>query len=86
MRVTLIADVQGLRDEQAKLAEIVSVQAKTIARQEEQINGERGLSAAITTQTAEIRGLRKAAYWVAGLIVAGSVTMAFSALQLVGGH
>jgi hypothetical protein len=58
---------------------------KLIARQEEQINGERGISSAINAQTGEIRGLRKAAYWVAGLIVAGSITMAFAALQLVGG-
>jgi hypothetical protein len=84
--MSLVTEVQAVREEQAKLAEIISVQAKTIARQEEQINGERGLNAALNAQTLEIRGLRRAAYWVAGLIITGSITMAFSAFSLVGGH
>lgn len=84
--MTLINDVNAVRDEQARLASIVADQARIIARQEEQINGERGLSAAINTQTQEIRGLRRAAYWVAGVIITGSITMAFSAFSLIGGH
>lgn len=84
--MTLINDVNDVRAEQARLSSIVAEQARIIARQEEQINGERGLSAAINMQTQEIRGLRRAAYWVAGLIVAGSITMAFSAISLIGGH
>lgn len=84
--MTLINDVNDVRTEQARLSSIVADQARIIARQEEQINGERGLSAAINMQTQEIRGLRRAAYWVAGLIVAGSITMAFSAISLIGGH
>jgi hypothetical protein len=81
--MTLIGDLETVRQEQARQAAELEAETRRGARHEEQINGERGLSAAINAQTAEIRGLRKAAYWVAGLIVAGSITMAFSAISLV---
>lgn len=81
--MTLLEVLETVRKEQARQATEIEAEARLLARHEEQINGERGLSAAITAQTLEIRGLRKAAYWVAGLIVAGSITMAFSAISLV---
>lgn len=82
----LVTQVDELRRDVRNLRAEVEANAKTIAKQEEQLNGERGMSAAINQQTIEIRSLRKAAYWVGGLIVTGSITMAFSALSLVGGH
>ena len=65
----------------------------TLNRHEEQISGERGLSAAINqlgvdlaessrAEAEAIGQLRKAAYWVGGLIVAGSISFAFSVLTL----
>ena len=76
--MTVFEDVRALRKE-------VEAATTTVERHEEQINGKRGLSAAIDTLTAEVRGLRKAAYWLAGLIVASSVGFAFSVLTVFGG-
>lgn len=83
--MTLLSQFEDLKMKVAILEKKTQEQAATVARQEEQINGERGLSAAINAQTAEIRGLRKAAYMVAALIVGGSITFAFSAFSLIGG-
>lgn len=72
---------------QAAVSEVtkaVEDNKSAIERHEEQINGQRGLSAAIDGLAGEVKGLRKAAYWVAGLIIAGSITFAFSALTLIG--
>jgi hypothetical protein len=49
----------------------------------EQVGGERGLSAAVTALAKEVASLRKAAYWVAGIIVASSIGFAFGVLALV---
>ena len=76
--MTLVSKVERLEEELPKVE-------ATAARLDQQINGPRGQATALLELAAEIRSLRKAAYWVAGLIVAGSVTMAFSALSLVGG-
>ena len=76
--MTLVSKVERLEEEQAKTEAIAQ-------RLDQQINGPRGQSTALLELAGEIRSLRRAAYWVAGLIVAGSVTMAFSALSLVGG-
>lgn len=84
--MSLLTDLEAVQREQNRLAAVVDEQARIIARQEEQLNGERGMSAALNANTAEVRGLRKAMYWVAGLIVAGSISMAFAALPLIGGH
>jgi hypothetical protein len=56
---------------------------KEVASLREQISGERGLSAAINALSQEVASLRKAAYWVAGLLVASSIAFAFSVLTLV---
>jgi hypothetical protein len=82
--MTLLQDVEALRVEVDRLAEVVNTNKDGLGRHEEQINGERGLSAAIKQLSEEVRGLRRAAYWVAGLIVAGSITFAFSVLAVVG--
>lgn len=82
--MSLLADMDAFRLELGRQADLIEAQGKVIAKQEEQINGERGLSAAINTLMDEVRGLRKAMYWVAGLIVMGSIGMAFTAIQLVG--
>jgi hypothetical protein len=56
---------------------------KEVASLREQISGERGLSAAITALAVEVAALRKAAYWVAGIIVASSIGFAFGVLALM---
>lgn len=81
--MTLLDDIAKLQGRCAELdAQVEKLQTR-VERQDEQINGERGISAAITAQTKEISSLRKAAYWVAGLIVAGSIGFAFSVLLLI---
>jgi hypothetical protein len=82
--MSLLTDIDTIRRELQRHATVIEEQAKIIARQDEQLNGERGMSAALNANTAEVRGLRKAMYWVAGLIVAGSISMVFAALPLVG--
>lgn len=82
--MTLASDVQALRREVAEALSQLEKVRSTTERHEEQINGQRGLSAAIDALAVEVRSLRKAMYWVAGLIVAGSIGFAFGVLQLVG--
>jgi dsDNA-specific endonuclease/ATPase MutS2 len=110
--------VEKLKDQVAQLNKELELQKALNARREEQIGGERGLSATISSShkelkdlltasnaelkdrlaqsnkelkellaasSSETKGMKRAMYWVAGLIVAGSIGMAFGALQLVGG-
>lgn len=72
-------------DDVRKLQQDFESQTAQLGRHEEQINGARGQSAAIDALAAEIKSLRRAAYWVAGIIIVGSITFAFSALSLIGG-
>lgn len=87
--MSLVREVEELKLEFAQVVEKSEKQDKINARLEEQINGERGLSATLTQVNKdlkdEIKGVKKAMYWVAGIIVAGSITMAFSAFSLIGG-
>lgn len=83
--MTLIDDVQRLQARCKELEEAAETRERRLSLLEEQVNGERGISAAIKAQTAEISSLRKAAYWVAGVIVAGAIAFAFAALQLSAG-
>lgn len=82
--MTLIEDIQKLRDELDQLTDTVSTNNLFMTRHEEQISGERGLSASIKDLSNEVKSLRKAAYWVGGVIVAGAITFAFSVMALVG--
>lgn len=61
----------------------VDANRSDLERHEEQLNGARGISAALEALAIEVRSLRRAAYWVAGVIVVASITFAFSVLQLV---
>lgn len=72
-------------DDIRKLQQNDEMHSAQLGRHEEQINGSRGQSAAIDLLAAEIKSLRRAAYWVAGIIIVGSITFAFSALSLIGG-
>lgn len=82
--MTVLDDVRMLREELSAVAEIVDANKDALSKHEEQINGQRGLSAAIDSLSAEIKGLRTAAYWVAGVIIAGSITFAFTTMTLIG--
>lgn len=81
--MTLIDDIRKIQDIVRDLRAQVEANQTAIARNDEQVNGPRGLSAAIDELTREVAGLRKAAYWVAGLIVAGAISFAFSVLLLI---
>lgn len=83
--MALTDDVHRLQDKCKDLEAQGEQREKRLGRLEEQINGERGISAAVNEQTREIKGLRKAAYWVAGVIVAGAITFAFAAMSLADG-
>lgn len=83
--MTLIDDVRRLQEKCHTLEEQGDERERRLGRLEEQVNGERGISAAITQQTQEIASLRKAAYWVAGVIITGSVGFAFAAMSLGSG-
>lgn len=83
--MTLVQDVQRLQDKCRELEREKDDLRTHVNRLEEQVNGERGLSAVLTMVLEEIKGLRKGAYWVAGVIVAGAIAFAFAALQLSAG-
>lgn len=83
--MTLVDDLRTIRVELERVAVAVEENHAVIARHEEQISGARGLSVAIQDVAQEIKSLRKAAYWVGGVIVAGAITFAFSVMALVGG-
>ena len=82
--MTLASDVERLTQSVAQLTSLEENTAKLAAAHEQQISGDRGISDTLVTLAEEIRSLRRAAYWVAGIIVAGSITFAFSALTLLG--
>lgn len=82
--MTLLQDMEALRGEVIRVAGMTNANRDTVAQHEEQINGRGGLAVAIDELAAEVRGLRRAAYWVGGLIVAGSITFAFSVLAIIG--
>lgn len=81
--MTIADDLREVKEESNRLRSELDTAKGEITLLREQVLGERGLSATITAQTTEIRGLRKAAYWVAGLIVAGAISFAFSVLVLI---
>jgi Cu/Ag efflux pump CusA len=82
--MTLLEDVQALRRACNEITTQIRALQAASDRQEEQINGQRGLSATLNELALEIKGLRRAAYWVAGVIVTGSITFAFGVLRLAG--
>jgi hypothetical protein len=46
------------------------------------MNGQRGLSAAIDALAEEVKSLRRAMYWVGGIIFTGAIGFAFSVLTV----
>ncbi len=82
--MTLAQDVAKLREDVDKLSTYYEENSKGFDRHEEQINGRRGLQSSIDDLTKEVKSLRKAAYWVGGLIVAGAITFSFSVMALIG--
>jgi hypothetical protein len=87
--MTMVADVELLKREVETLKRELELQKAINTRRDEQIGGERGLSATITSHNAEvkadIRALRRILYTVLMAVVIGSITMAFSAFSLIGG-
>lgn len=81
--MTVIDDVRRLQEAVHQVQEQIEINRLRIERTDEQVNGVRGLSAAIDELAAEVKSLRKAAYWVAGLIVAAAISFAFSVLTLI---
>jgi hypothetical protein len=67
--MTLVEDVQALK--------------KTCSEQATVIDDLRTRLAVAERDCADIKGVRKAAYWVGGLIIAGAISFGFSVLALV---
>lgn len=80
--MTIITDIQRLSDAVREVEAQVEKNRSLLERHEEQISGTRGLSAALNALAEEVKSLRKAAYWVAGLIMASSIGFAFSVLTI----
>lgn len=76
--MSLLDDVRALNANLSAMEEKVNLH-------EEQINGRRGVQSALNELAVEVRSLRKAAYWVGGIIVASSIGFAFGVLALVPG-
>lgn len=81
----MLQDVKDLQRRVAVSEKELDVQGRALGSYEEQINGRRGMQAAINDLTLEVRSLRKAAYWVAGILIASSIGFAFGVLALVPG-
>jgi len=82
--MTLLGDMQKLREDARALRAQQDETARAVGRHEEQISGDRGLSAAITTLADEVKSMRRAMWTVGGGIVLAAVGFAFSVLQLTG--
>lgn len=65
------------------LQTVVEGDNKALTRLDEQVTGERGLSAALDLLSGEVAGLRKAAWALAAIIVTASIGFAFGVLALI---
>lgn len=81
--MTLLRRVEEIEQDSRELHVLIEATRDVLNRHEEQINGTRGLQHALDANTAAVKSLYKAAYWLAGIIVAGAIGFAFSVLQLV---
>jgi hypothetical protein len=81
--MTLTNDIHALRASVEKVEQLCDANAKLLAKQQEQISGEGGLVQSVRTLRTEFATIRKGGYWLAGVIVAGSITFAFSVLALI---
>jgi hypothetical protein len=76
-----LADIQRAVE---RLDGAVEKDGKAIALLEEQIGGDRGLNEAVKALAEQVSGLRRAAWWLAGIIVTSSIGFAFSVMLLIG--
>jgi hypothetical protein len=76
--MTLLDDVRRIREDVKTVKDLA-------VKHEEQINGKRGLQAAMEELSEELRGLRRALWTVGGGIVLASIGFGFSVLMLIGG-
>jgi len=92
--MTLLEDIQRLQKKCAEIERKVDALEEAQTRSLEQVGGERGLSAAVSMLSNEIKELRaetkaenakirNAGYKIAGLIVAASIGFGFSVLQFL---
>ncbi len=83
--MTVLEDIRELERLLREVDTLCKTNAAVTSRLEEKVSGERGLATAIDSLGVEVKSLRRAAYWVAGLIVAGAISLAFSVLTVFGG-
>lgn len=81
--MTLLSEVHALREENAEIMRACNETGALVKNHEEQINGKRGIQHALDENTAAIAALRRAAYWVAGVIIVASVGFGFTVLRVV---
>ena len=82
--MTLLTRVDELEAEVRETRELAQKAQRVSATHEEQINGRRGLQAAVDENTAAVKSLYRAAYWLAGIIIVASIGFAFSVMLLIG--
>lgn len=80
--MTLLGDVQKIREDLKAVRAELDEYGRAVGRHEEQISGDRGLSAAITGLADEVKSMRRAMWTVGAGIVLAAVGFAFSVLQL----
>lgn len=71
--MTILADVHAMRQDMAALRHVAENNRDSIAKHEEQINGKRGLQAAIEDLADQLEALKR-------VIVGGAITVSLSAI------
>lgn len=82
--MTLLGDIENLTRNVRELTAQVDETRKTIARHEEQISGERGLSAAINVLGEEFKNLRRTIWMTGSGIMVSIVGFGVFALRATG--
>lgn len=94
--MTLTADVENLRRDVDHLTRELEVQKALNAQRTEQISGEGGIintmksnyASLVETNRAlkeEIKGVKKAMYWVGAILITSCVGYVFASLQIASG-
>ncbi len=82
--MSIANDLQDVRKDVQTLKGQVESSQGGLARHDEQINGVRGLSAAITELAEEVQAMRRAMWTVGGGIVLSAVGFAITVLSVFG--
>ena len=82
--MTLLEEIQRLRETLRETKDTADENRSMIERHEEQVNGERGLGAAIRELSEEVRSLKRTLWMVGAGIVTAAVGFCFTVLTVFG--